>query len=402
MLMDITGFNRLEYEDPRWSQLCHSGQILQLRGDEEMLEGFAMRLIENNMSTGNILVLMSQTSSRMRQILEKKGAPALHSIEQCCVALHFTGLLLNIIFSKLSSQDIRRQLSLSAEWPALVRISVEDHSRVMLPTGEAVVRMVLQDALEILCVPSPPAWMHDVIFCAANFLVCLLSTQLYHEHVRDDDANIFLSYLYAISDLEIRDALGPANHNSLQNTTPARLLTSLCSHVIALHVCPSSSMLQSMLRTTGESSGQRPNEKAENSGFIASAIQTLYRISGSSGGNAATSLKRANVDPSFASEARSGSRLSPPYPVSEKCMNLVLLLIYNRRQSDNGNPYREVLCMLSDEDNFGNDVPKGGLEMVPLFSRQRGPIENALPIDFRGLVNSLSKLLPSESSTLLL
>mgnify|MGYP001220037943 CR=1 FL=1 len=123
VLTDITGANKLEYEDPQWSQLFHSRQLLQFRGDEKLLEGFALRLIDNNLLTGNLMVLLSQTSSRIRQVLEKRGTPTAQNLEQCCVSMHFTGLMLNILFSRLGTLDIKRQLSLSADWPAVLRRS---------------------------------------------------------------------------------------------------------------------------------------------------------------------------------------------------------------------------------------------------------------------------------------
>lgn len=403
--MDITGANKLEYEDPRWAQLFHSKKILQLRGDEELLEGFVLRLIENNSVTGNLMVLLSQTSSRIRQILEKRGTPTAQNLEQCCVSMHFTGIMLNILFSRLGTTEIKRQLSLSADWPSVRLGADEEASRTALPTGDSAIRQILQDVLEVLSVPAPPTWMHDVIFCAANLMLCLFSTQLYQEEARDEASNIFLSYVIAISEAEVRSALAPGSRHSIGSTTPAKLVKSLVSHITAMQECPTSSTVHEMLRPRGDESSEIIKlDEAGEVGYLVQAFRKLLRFDGNTAppvqksGYAGARGAASNLDSAAA------RRVASSYPLHEKCMNLLLIVLYNRRKNERANPFRDVFGMLFHGNGFREgEEHAGGVEMVPLFSsQQRQDGDNAMGVDFQGLANSLAKTLPSESSSLML
>ena len=56
ILTDVSGKSRLEYEDPRWSQLFHSKkEVLHLNGNEKMFNTMMDKFIENNISTGNLV-----------------------------------------------------------------------------------------------------------------------------------------------------------------------------------------------------------------------------------------------------------------------------------------------------------------------------------------------------------
>jgi len=105
-LTDITGKIRLESEDPRWMQLFSS------KGIAPIVEGFNVsyygnRLIEHNLSTGNLVQLLRQTSSRVQQVLGRKVAPPSQVIEQCCTALHLSTIMLHFVIITLSPQAVR-------------------------------------------------------------------------------------------------------------------------------------------------------------------------------------------------------------------------------------------------------------------------------------------------------
>jgi len=411
VLTDITGASKLEYEDPRWAQLLHSRQILHLRGDEALLEGFALRLIENNLVTGNLMVLLNQTSSRIRQILEKRGTPTAQNLEQCCVSMHFTGLVLNILFSRLGTSDIKKQLSLTADWPS-VRLSATDQDpeapHSSLPTGDATTHQILQDVLEVLSVSSPPSWMHDVVFCAATLALSFCSTQLFQEDVRDDANNIFLSYLFAVSEVEVRNAVAPGSRYSIGSTMPVKLVKSILSHIIALQECTRGSVVHEMTKSRDSGAAAIKLVREEEEGYFARAIRKLLRFNDASpvspvkSGSGSLGTRSAAASP----EGGTGDprRCVSRNPLSEKCMNLLLVLLYNRKQNERVNPFRDVFCMLFNESGFDEDDPKEGVEMVPLFNNQQHPGagDSAMGVDFQGLAVSLAETLPSESSSLLL
>lgn len=104
-LTDITGKVRLESEDPRWMQLFSSKSIAPIV-DGFNVPWYGNRLIEHNPSTGNLVQLLRQTSSRVQQVLGRKTAPPSQVIEQCCTALHLCTLMLHFVIITLSPQAV--------------------------------------------------------------------------------------------------------------------------------------------------------------------------------------------------------------------------------------------------------------------------------------------------------
>ncbi len=104
-LTDVSGKIRLESEDPRWMQLFSSKSI------DSIVEGFNVswygnRLVEHNLSTGNLVQLLRQTSSRIQQVLSRKSPPPGQVVEQCCTALHLSTILIHFLITTLSPQAV--------------------------------------------------------------------------------------------------------------------------------------------------------------------------------------------------------------------------------------------------------------------------------------------------------
>ena len=111
-LTDITGKIRLESEDPRWMQLFSSKSITPIV-DGFNVTSYGNRLIEHNLSTGNLVQLLRQTSSRVQQVLGRKTAPPSQVIEQCCTALHLSTIMLHFVIITLSPQAVRSSVKRS-------------------------------------------------------------------------------------------------------------------------------------------------------------------------------------------------------------------------------------------------------------------------------------------------
>jgi hypothetical protein len=112
VMTDVSGKVRLESEDPRWIQLFSTKTISQLSAEE--VGWYAVRLIEHNPATGNLIQMLDQTSSKLQQVTSRRTSPPSQLTEQCCSALFLTTLLLHhiIAHSSLSEVSTRRLVSL--------------------------------------------------------------------------------------------------------------------------------------------------------------------------------------------------------------------------------------------------------------------------------------------------
>lgn len=93
-MTDVSGKIRLESEDPRWIQLFSSKCIPTLV-DTVDLVSYGNRLIEHNPVTGNLVQLLEQTANRLQQVLSRKSAPASQQLEQCCLSLRLSTLIMH-------------------------------------------------------------------------------------------------------------------------------------------------------------------------------------------------------------------------------------------------------------------------------------------------------------------
>lgn len=109
-MTDVTGKIRLESEDPRWIQLFSS------KSRDRIVEGFDLawfgnRLIDHNLSTGNLNQLIVQTRIRLHQVLIRNASPPCQLVDQCCTALHVSTLILHFIVTTLAPHSVSSLLS---------------------------------------------------------------------------------------------------------------------------------------------------------------------------------------------------------------------------------------------------------------------------------------------------
>ena len=77
-----------------------------MAGNEETWLDMGKRLITNNPTTGNFISLLEKTLSRSRQVLAKRGNLSSSSIEQCCVSLHLSTLLIHFFSITLPPNEV--------------------------------------------------------------------------------------------------------------------------------------------------------------------------------------------------------------------------------------------------------------------------------------------------------
>ncbi len=107
VMTDITGTVRLESEDPRWIQLFLIKNLSSLLKENDNLAVYFERFMENNLESGNLVQLLEQTCSRVKQITTKKSAPNGQSIDQCCMALHLCSSLMHCLVSSLTPNQVK-------------------------------------------------------------------------------------------------------------------------------------------------------------------------------------------------------------------------------------------------------------------------------------------------------
>jgi hypothetical protein len=106
VMTDVTGKIRLESGDPRWIQLFSSSNIPFMVNNSNTISRFGSRLVENNPITGNFVQLLEQTSARLHLVTSKKSAPSSQSIEQCCVSLYLTSLIVHHMVVSCTQKEV--------------------------------------------------------------------------------------------------------------------------------------------------------------------------------------------------------------------------------------------------------------------------------------------------------
>eukprot|EP01039_Chlorochromonas_danica_P005020 gene5020-5512_t len=108
---------RLEVGDNRWNHLFNSELLLELMENPYCLAEYALRLLQNNPTSQNFLQLIEQVMSNMKYAMKKKTGFADAYLPQCCMAIFLTTNLFHFFFMFLSSEELRNQLNLGADWP---------------------------------------------------------------------------------------------------------------------------------------------------------------------------------------------------------------------------------------------------------------------------------------------
>jgi hypothetical protein len=105
VMTDMSGKIRLDGEDPRWIQLFSLRNVSQLLTSKEV-SWYGDRLIENNITTGNLVQLLDQTATRLQQITSRRTAPPGQLLGQCCSALFISALLLHHLAACLPTHEV--------------------------------------------------------------------------------------------------------------------------------------------------------------------------------------------------------------------------------------------------------------------------------------------------------
>ena len=108
VMTDVSGKVRLEGGDPRWIQLFSVKAVPYLVDAD--VTWYGSRLIENNRSTGNFIQLLDQTLNRLQQVTSRKSSPSGQALEQCCVSLYLSTLLLHHFIAFTTPQQVIRAL----------------------------------------------------------------------------------------------------------------------------------------------------------------------------------------------------------------------------------------------------------------------------------------------------
>lgn len=106
VMTDVSGKVRLESEDPRWIQLFSTKNIANLVDAAADISWYGNRLIEHNPVTGNLIQLLEQTVTRLNQVTSRKTVPANQFLEQCCISLHLSSLVMHHMIISLSHNAV--------------------------------------------------------------------------------------------------------------------------------------------------------------------------------------------------------------------------------------------------------------------------------------------------------
>jgi hypothetical protein len=109
--------------------------------------------VQHNPETGNVLVLLEHTISRLRQLRALAKQPATATVVQCCVALRLTRFVFGFLCAHLGDAEIRRQLGLYASWPLGGQSGIASGGKGALAEGDTVVVGLMKELLQ-LCAAS--------------------------------------------------------------------------------------------------------------------------------------------------------------------------------------------------------------------------------------------------------
>jgi hypothetical protein len=426
VMTDFTSKIRLERDDPRWTFLytCKNF-IFTLKGKETHFIHFCNRLIENNIHSCNLSTLIEQITSRLRLILSKKIKQNQQYYDSCCASLHLLSLFINFFTSKVNSNDLRKIFGLSYNWPynisdIYVQKKSEDISQFQFQQMVNMELLISTFIDELLIVLQPEhCSMYDITYFSSNLILSLLSTQLYqigkNENLTPGKCNddIFLNYIYIKSEENLKKTLD--GYCEISCSLPSFLLKGLVCIIASNIVPPSDSVTYNSSFYKSEiiiyeqefKTNKNLNESLNVKGvfknsfdllinFPVSVWNSLINITTSySDNNLSNDLfeKITNDIPTNNKTQFNNNNIK--FPLSQRCLNILLILLHNKRVKCNylNNPIREVFSILSDNQLDNNDDINANSNIMNNNGR--------IHIDFKILILTFIKILPSQSGACL-
>lgn len=114
ILMDISGSVYMENQNPKWLQLFECSEILMSLHQEDSLNPYWIRLIENNAFSGNLRVLFELIASKCGQVVAFSHSLSevefnnhhKKALRHCCIALRVGSLVLNAIYGAVLKDQV--------------------------------------------------------------------------------------------------------------------------------------------------------------------------------------------------------------------------------------------------------------------------------------------------------
>ena len=392
------GPTKLDHEG--WAELFTTRAILNWTGGETFLTIHLNRLLDHNVSSGNVVGLFEQAATRVRLVSAEKSPSSSHVMEECCVGLHLAALVLNYFSANLPVKAIRKQLWLAPDWPrggggpGLPQQPQQQQQQQQQPQqqqflGTSTVESFLNEAIAILSKYPSVAWEHDVTLCCCNVLLSACSTQLYQIDRLADD--LFLNYIYGSCESQLRFALSHGDKD-VSGTTAARLLRGLLLGAVEKSPAPKGSVwagLKTRVERATATEKLRENSTGSAVREIFDLFMALFRLPSKAALAPATT---------YAPPIRHVLQSSP---LGERCTNILIILLSNRRSTSLNNPLRECLHLLRDDNLYDGDF-SSDLETRSLGSNEGMTIQRRIHVDMQNLSKRLAASLPNDGSVLLL
>lgn len=162
LLLDLTGRNKLTTDDPRWGELFKKIDIFSLRN----FANYISRIGANDGTTHNVSVLLEHTFFKLKQMNTsaiRNHIPSSNMIQQCCIALHISSLIIHEISINLDIIDIGLHCGIYGS------PNSKPHS----------IRMLLDELVTAMAVQRELAWKDDICFFSANLLLYMMGSQFY-------------------------------------------------------------------------------------------------------------------------------------------------------------------------------------------------------------------------------
>lgn len=105
-MTDLSARSQFEAEDPRWSHIFNPEVLVELMEHPYSLSEFALRLIQNNPTSKNLIQLMEQVISNIRFTIKKKGPLPEHLVPQCCMATFLLSALMQYFFMFQTTDEV--------------------------------------------------------------------------------------------------------------------------------------------------------------------------------------------------------------------------------------------------------------------------------------------------------